>query len=64
MERADFEQQQSEDERYRQVCEAIDRCAKAGGDIEDLKLICRETGVNVKHTVLGDEIRATNRRTA
>lgn len=64
MDRADFEQQQAEEERYRHVCEAIDRCAKAGGDIEDLKLLCRETGINIKHTILGDEIRVTERRVA
>lgn len=59
--RADFEQAQAEEERYRMCCEAIDRCAKAGADIDDLRLLCRETGVNVKHTVLGDEIRITER---
>ncbi len=57
-ERADFERQQAEEERYRETCEAIDRCAKAGADIEALKTICRETGVNIKHTILGDEVRA------
>lgn len=58
------EQQQAEEERYRMTCEAIDRCAKAGADIEDLKTLARECGVNVKHTVLGDEIRVTERRAA
>lgn len=62
--RADFEQQQSEEERYRLNCEAIDRCAKAGADTEDLKRLAREAGVNIKHTVLGDEIRITDRRAA
>lgn len=58
--RADFEQQQAEEERYRHACEALDRCAKAGADIEDLKLLARESGVDIKHTVLGDEIKLTN----
>lgn len=62
--RADFEQQQCEEERYRMACDAIDRCAKAGADIEDLKTLCRECGISIKHTVLGDEIRVTERRAA
>lgn len=48
---------QLEQERYRETCEAIDRCAKAGADIDALKVICRETGVDIRHTILGDEIR-------
>ena len=46
-----------EEERYRETCEAIDRCAKAGADIDAIKVICRETGVDIRHTILGDEIR-------
>jgi hypothetical protein len=61
---SDFQQQQAEEERYRMECEAIDRCAKAGADIEDLKVICRGMGIDIKHTVLGDEIRITERRAA
>lgn len=60
MDRADFEQQQANEERYRHACEAIDRCAKAGADIEDLKLLARDCGVDIKHTILGDEINLTN----
>lgn len=55
---AGWEQQQANEERYREACEAINRCAKAGADIEDLRTLCRECGVDVKHTVLGDEIRS------
>ncbi len=58
------EQIQAEEERYRETCEAIDRCAKAGADIDALKTICRETGVDIRHTVLGDTIKLTNRRAA
>ena len=61
---SDFQQQQAEEERYRMTCEAIDRCAKAGADIEDLKTLCRETGIDIRHTVLGDRIKLTNRRAA
>lgn len=64
MDRADFEQQQADEERYRETCDAINRCAKAGADLDALKTICRETGINVKHTILGDEIRVTERRAA
>lgn len=60
----DGQQQQAEDERYRETCEAIDRCAKAGADLEALKTLCRETGVDIRHTVLGDTIKLTNRRAA
>lgn len=55
--RADFERQMAEEERYRHACEALNRCAKAGADIEDLKTLAREAGINIKHTTLGDEIR-------
>lgn len=51
-------------ERYRITCDAINRCANAGADLEALKTICRETGVDIKHTVLGDTIKLTNRRAA
>lgn len=52
-------QHQLEQERYREACEAIDRCAKAGADIDALKTLCREAGLDIRHTVLGDEIRPT-----
>jgi hypothetical protein len=51
-------------ERYLETCEAINRCAKAGADLDALKTICRETGIDIKHTVLGDTIKLTNRRAA
>jgi hypothetical protein len=50
---------QIELERYEQACEAINRCAKAGANIEDLKTLAREAGIDIKHTILGDEIRPT-----
>lgn len=50
-------QQQLDLERYRAACDAIDRCAKAGADIDALRTLCMEAGINIKHTVLGDEIR-------
>lgn len=62
--RADFQQQQAEEERLHLFCEAINRCAKCGADIEDLKTFCREAGVDIRYTVLGDTIKVTNRRTA
>lgn len=52
-----WEMQQVNEERYRETCEAINRCAKAGARIEDLKTLARECGVDIKHTILGDEIR-------
>ena len=51
-------QHQLELERYQQACEALNRCAKAGARIDDLKTLAREAGIDIKHTVLGDEIRA------
>lgn len=44
-------------ERYRLTVEAINRAAAMGVSIEDLKHLARECGVDIKHTVLGDEIR-------
>ena len=41
-------------ERYRMTCDALDRCAKTGADQEALRLLARECGVDIKHTVLGD----------
>lgn len=61
---SDFQQQQAEEERYRMCCEAIDNCAKAGADLDSLKTLCRECGINIKHTLLGDEIKITERRAA
>lgn len=51
---AGWEWRQAEDERYKAACEAIDRCAKAGADLDDLKTLARECGVNIQHTVLGE----------
>lgn len=51
------EAHQLELERYEQACEAINNCAKAGANIEDLKTLAREAGIDIKHTILGDEIR-------
>lgn len=51
------EQHQLETERYEQACEAINRCAKAGAHIEDLRTLVRECGIDIKHTILGDEIK-------
>lgn len=47
---------QLEQERYREACEAINRCAQAGARTEDLKTLAHEAGVDIKHTVLGDRI--------
>ena len=58
--RGDFEQQQADEERYRETCDAIDRCAKAGADIDALRTLCRETGIDIRHTVLGDTIKLKN----
>lgn len=52
------EHDQLEQERYRAACEAINRCAKAGAEIEDLKTLVAECGIDIKHTILGDEIKA------
>ena len=35
-------------ERYRESVEALKRCMKAGAKEDDIKTLCRETGVNVK----------------
>jgi hypothetical protein len=51
------EQHQAELERYEQACEALNNCAKAGADTESLKVLAREAGIDIKHTILGDEIR-------
>jgi hypothetical protein len=51
-------------DRYRETCDAINRCAKAGADLDALKTLCRETGIDIRHTLLGDEIRITTRRAA
>lgn len=48
-------------ERYRETCDAINHCAKAGADIAALKTLCRETGIDIKHTILGDEIKLTTK---
>lgn len=46
-------QHQLEQERYREACDALNRCAKAGADIDDLKTLARECGIDIKHTVIG-----------
>lgn len=48
---------QLELERYREACDAINRCAKAGARIDDLKTLARECGIDIRHTILGDEVR-------
>lgn len=40
-------------ERYRETCEAINRCVEAGADPKALKVIARECGVEIKHTKIG-----------
>lgn len=35
-------------ERYRMTVEALQRCASAGAQEQDIKTLCRETGVNLK----------------
>ena len=39
-------------ERYRQTVETIQRVAQAGAKEEDIKTLCRETGVNVKDVIV------------
>lgn len=39
-------------ERYRLSVEALQRCANAGAKEEDIKTLCRETGINVKDVIL------------
>lgn len=48
-----FWHHQIEQERYRAACEAIDRCAAAGADVEDLMTLARECGIDLKHTTIG-----------
>jgi hypothetical protein len=40
-------------ERYRLTVEALQRCAEKGAKEEDIKTLCRETGVNVKDVIVG-----------
>lgn len=54
------EAHQLEQERYQQACEAINRCAKAGAEISDLKTLAREAGVDIRHTILGNQIKVTS----
>lgn len=35
-------------ERYRMTVEALQRCLEKGAKEDDIKTLCRETGVNVK----------------
>jgi len=44
-------------ERYRENVAALNRCARAGVSIDDVKRLAFECGVDIKHTILGDEIR-------
>lgn len=41
-------------ERYEQACQAINNCAKAGANTEDLKTLARECGIDIRHTTLGE----------
>ena len=41
-------------ERERTTIEALQRCIKAGARAEDIKTLCRETGVNVQDVMIGD----------
>lgn len=50
-------QQQLEAERYEMAVIALNNCAKAGADIESLKVLAREAGIDITHTVLGDQIK-------
>jgi hypothetical protein len=43
-------------ERYRMACEALQRCLEKGTDEEDIKTLCRETGVNVKDVLCSPQI--------
>lgn len=46
-------QHQLMQERYREACEAINRCVEFGVDPEALKVLARECGVEIKHTKIG-----------
>lgn len=39
--------------RYDEAVQALQRCVKAGANEEDIKTLCRETGVNVKDVLVG-----------
>lgn len=41
-------------ERYRISVEALKRCVEAGAKPDDIKTLCRETGVNVKDVIVED----------
>lgn len=49
-----YQQQQLEEERYRMTVDALNRCAAAGANPEDLKFIAREAGIDTKHITLGE----------
>lgn len=38
-------------ERYREACDALNRCAKAGAKKKDLEILARECGVDIKDVV-------------
>lgn len=59
---ASWEWQQADEERYRMAVDAINRCAEKGANIDDLKHLARECGVDIKHTILGDTIKAKENR--
>jgi hypothetical protein len=50
-------QAQLEAERYAMAVQALNNCAKAGADIESLRVLAREAGIDITHTVLGDRIK-------
>lgn len=56
-EQAGWEQQQVNEERYLEAIRAINNCIDAGAKTDDIKTLCRETGVDVTHTKLGDQIK-------
>lgn len=40
-------------ERYRETCEALKQCAKAGADPQAIRTLARECGVDIKHVDAG-----------
>lgn len=41
------------EERYRLAVEALNRCAEAGVNAEDVKTLALECGIDVRHLTLG-----------
>jgi len=42
-------------ERYRRACDALIRCAQAGADIEAIRILALECGVDMRHLKLGEK---------